>query len=356
MGFFGDVIDNVGTALNLGEFGISEAIAGGNKTSNTGRVAYQNSVVSPVTAAPYAKAISQVNGGGGGTGPVVDDGSGGGGGGGYAGGNAVAAKAAAAKKALQLNVQGAQAGSKQAARDTANKYRTDVQSFLDTTEAKQNQINTDRTGAKLNNIRTIASIVNAVRNGLKSGGVTLANMNASDSSASDALARAYAKEGNGQTADANNDYTLADNALVGQQALLDRSKQDSLGNFDSFRDTEIGRIRGDLTNKLQGFDAAAQADGGGGVDMGIVDQVIAEAISQLSQVDQMKQQRLGGIQGKTADQIAADAQGMNTAGAAGSTPFTAGEGGIDLTTQDPAAENTTNPIAIKRKDTATALA
>ena len=71
MGFFGDVIDNVGTALNLGEFGISEAIAGGNKTSNTGRVAYQNSVVSPVTAAPYAKAISQVNGGGGGTGPVV---------------------------------------------------------------------------------------------------------------------------------------------------------------------------------------------------------------------------------------------------------------------------------------------
>ena len=355
MGFFGDVIDNVGTALNLPEFGISEAVASGNKTSNTGRIGYTNSIVSPVTAAPYAKATAG-SGGAVGNGPetIVDDGSGGGAG--YAGGNAVAAKAAAAKKALQLNVQGAQAGSKQAARDTANKYRTDVQSFLDTTEAKQNQINTDRTGAKLNNIRTIASIVNAVRNGLKSGGVTLANMNASDSSATDALARAYAKEGNGQTADANNDYTLADNALVGQQALLDRSKQDSLGNFDSFRDTEIGRIRGDLTNKLQGFDAAAQADGaGGGVDMGIVDQVIAEAISQLSQVDQMKQQRLGGIQGKTADQIAADAQGMNTAGAAGSTPFTAGEGGIDLTTQDPAAENTTNPIAIKRKDTATAL-
>lgn len=40
MGFWGDVVDNVGTALNLPEFGMSEHIAGGNKTSNTGRIKY----------------------------------------------------------------------------------------------------------------------------------------------------------------------------------------------------------------------------------------------------------------------------------------------------------------------------
>jgi len=40
MGFWGDLVDNIGTALNLPEFGMSEHIAGGNKTSNTGRIKY----------------------------------------------------------------------------------------------------------------------------------------------------------------------------------------------------------------------------------------------------------------------------------------------------------------------------
>lgn len=40
MGFFGDVVDNIGTKLNLPEMGISESITGGKATSNTGNKDY----------------------------------------------------------------------------------------------------------------------------------------------------------------------------------------------------------------------------------------------------------------------------------------------------------------------------
>ena len=40
MGFFGDVIDNVGTFFNAPELGLSESATGGKATSNTGRVQY----------------------------------------------------------------------------------------------------------------------------------------------------------------------------------------------------------------------------------------------------------------------------------------------------------------------------
>ena len=40
MAFFGNIVDKVGTALNLPEFGISETLSGGKKTTNTGRIDY----------------------------------------------------------------------------------------------------------------------------------------------------------------------------------------------------------------------------------------------------------------------------------------------------------------------------
>ena len=42
MAFWGNIVDNVGTALNLPEVGLSEWLAGGNKTDNTGRIDFSS--------------------------------------------------------------------------------------------------------------------------------------------------------------------------------------------------------------------------------------------------------------------------------------------------------------------------
>lgn len=65
--WFADVLDNVGTALNLPEFGLSETVNKGNATANTGRVAYDPSLTSGATLQPYLSALGssgQASGGG----------------------------------------------------------------------------------------------------------------------------------------------------------------------------------------------------------------------------------------------------------------------------------------------------
>lgn len=62
MSFLGDVLDNVGTAFNLPEFGLSEHLAGGNKTVNTGRVDYTPTggiIGTPTSQAAYNNALKQ---------------------------------------------------------------------------------------------------------------------------------------------------------------------------------------------------------------------------------------------------------------------------------------------------------
>lgn len=223
----------------------------------------------------------------------------------------------------------------QSATDTGNKYRNDVLGFLGNIEGQQNTINSGQTNNALNLRRAMSSIANTIRTGLRSGGVSLANMNATDSGAADALARAYAETGNKQVGGATNEAAIAGQDLQQQQGLLDRQKNEGLQGFDAFKQAEISRIRGDVTSKLQALDATGQAQGvNGGVDMSIVDQVIQDAISQLAAVDQTKDTRLGGVAAFTPDQVNAKAAAMDQLGQGGASPFTTGQEGITLTGQD----------------------
>lgn len=277
---------------------------------------------------------------------------------------ATAAKAAATRRNIQTTQQGYTDAANQSATDVRNKYQGDVQKFLATIQNGQDDINSGMANNALNLRRSMSNIAGGIRQGIKSGGVQLANMNATDSGAADAMARAYATMGNQQAGDANNEAALKEAELSTQQVKLARDRDEGVAGFDREREAEVSRIRGDLRNKLALLDAQGAAEGvNGAVDMGIVDRVINQAVAQLAAVDQMRNQRLGGVQALDKAGANAKAAEMDAAGMEGTSPFSAGNEGIAFgvggespmgaaTSQLPqyARDENGNLIAIPKKD------
>lgn len=257
----------------------------------------------------------------------------------------------AIRRNLAVSQSGAEAGARQSVTDTAAGYDSASSDFLSKIRTGQEDINTGRTNNALGLRRTISNIANGIRQGLRSGGVTLANMNASDSGAAEAMARAYADTGNAQWMDANNQAELKNQELETGQVRLNRDKEEGLRRLSEYVPRETGRIRGDLFNKLQVLDTQAQNSGvAGAVDMGIVERVIAEAIAQLSQVDARRNAGLGEVRGLTADEINQKAAQMDIAGMNGVSPFAIPEGAsLSMAGGGQGAPISQLPIFVKRR-------
>ena len=277
---------------------------------------------------------------------------------------ATAAKAEATRRNIQTTQNGYVDAANQQGTDVRNKYQSDVQKFLATIQNGQDDINGGMANNALNLRRSMSNIAGGIRQGIKSGGVQLANMNATDSGAADAMARAYATMGNQQAGDANNEAALKEAELTTSQVKLNRDRDEGVAGFDREREAEVSRIRGDLRNKLAVLDAQGAAEGvNGAVDMGIVDRVIGQAVAQLAAVDQMRNQRLGGVRALDKAGANVKAAEMDAAGMEGTSPFSAGNEGIAFgvggespmgaaTSQLPqyARDENGNLIAVPKKD------
>lgn len=210
------------------------------------------------------------------------------------------------------------AGAQTGARDVVNGQRNATEEFLNGIRTGQEGINTSAANNQLNLRQSMNSIVNGLQTGIRSGGVSLANMNASDSGAADAMARAWAKVGNNQAAGVTGEAAAVDEDLQRQQGALQLSKEQGERRLDTTRDTEVNRVRNDLGSKLQLLRAQADAEGvGDAVDTGAVDRVVAEAIAQLAGIDQMRSQGLGTVRATTAQEAAAEAARLDALGQAG---------------------------------------
>lgn len=242
---------------------------------------------------------------------------------------ATAAKAEQTRRNVQTTQTGYQDAASQQATDVRNKYQNDVQKFLATIQNGQDDINSGKANTALNLRRSMSNIAGGIRQGIKSGGVQLANMNATDSGAADAMARAYATMGNQQAGDANNEAALKFGELDTTQVKLNRDRDEGVQGFDREREAEVSRIRGDLRNKLAALDAQAAAEGvNGAVNMGIVDAVVNQAVAQLAAVDKMRQQRIAGVKALGMNEVNQRAAEMDQAGMEGTSPFSAGNEGI----------------------------
>lgn len=298
-----------------------------------------------------------------GTGAVLGDNTiytgGGGGGGTYTGPSAAQIAAAQAESNRIANASrnrdtsrdNTVAGGQTVLGGKASEYDVNNRNFVNGIIDSQNTINTGRANNQLNLRRSMSSIASGVRQGLRSGGVQLANMGASDSGAAQAMAAAYAKEGNAQTNDANSQAYMVDQGLNDQQAIVTRNKDNGMSDFQTWKNNETSRIGNGLRSDLNTLNAQAQADGISGVDMGIVDQLIGNALSQMAAVDARSQQALAGVAGLTPEQASAKAAQLDLAGAVGSNPFSTGNVDMfDNANQSPSGAPITQiPLTVNRR-------
>lgn len=228
---------------------------------------------------------------------------------------------------LQVSQDSAVSGARQGVNDTALSYKNSSNEFLNGIQTGQEAINQQGVNNALNLRRAISSIGQNIKTGLRSGGVTLANMNASDSGASDALARAYAENGALQFSDANNEAGLTEQQIGLDQLKLNKDKEMGVTRLNDFTTNETARIRSDLFDKLNILNTQANNDGAGGIiNTSLADQIVAEALAKLQETDAQRNSTLGGVKGLTREEINALAMQKEQAGLVGTNPFAVPEG------------------------------
>jgi hypothetical protein len=254
--------------------------------------------------------------------------------------SAAAAAASAAKAAHDAGIQnyiddGTQRAQNDAASATGTattNYNNQALNLLDTSRQGQNTINAARTGIAQNQIQSVKSLVNNIRQGLQSGAVRLGNSNALDSSAAGAVARIESQYGNDQTNVINNEAANKNNEQDIAQGNLGIQEAEGKRTLDSFKSTSIEQIGRDLQNQLLNIDQYAGLQGmTGHVDIaGLKSRAVADAQGKLAGVDQYLQNGMSGINPLGADAVAQKAYQLNNAGVVPSGP------GLSYQLQQPA--------------------
>ena len=203
-------------------------------------------------------------------------------------------------------------------RDIGDEYDVNVRNFLNSMGDQQGEINQGSAQNQLNLRQSMSNIIKGIQTGVRSGGVALAGVNASDSGASEALARAYAQSGNQQTGEARGSAADQFAELQRSQGVLDRTKDEGFADQDVWKTTETNRVKTQLSGELQALAAEAQGKGINGViDTESVNGIVQNALARLQQIDQGNAKRKAGIRADTADQSIGKAVQMEQAGATG---------------------------------------
>lgn len=219
------------------------------------------------------------------------------------------------------SAQGYRSGAQTSLRDVKNEYGQKSRNFTNQIKDSQSEINREKANNQLNLRQSMQNIIRGLQTGIRSGGVALAGMNAMDSGAAKALARAYSEVGNQQTGEARGLAADEFAELQRSQGALDRTREEGLSDLDVWADTETQRVESDLSNKLQTLEAQARAEGlNGVVNTDMVDKVVSDAIAQLAQIDQTRTQGLSGVNAWSPDRVMQEALQLEQAGQVGN-PF-----------------------------------
>lgn len=232
---------------------------------------------------------------------------------------AAAAKAAADAKNLGYindQVSGAEAGGMNSGSVAGSTYNTQGLNLVDQLRQGQTGINQSRQGIAMDQINSVKSLVDTIKQGLHGSAVSLGNSNALDSSAADAVSRIYANYGNEQRNVINNDAAVKNQSQDVAQTNLGIQKDEGVRNLSTYRDTVLDQIANDTQQKLSAIDGIAQLEGlSGKVDInGIKQQVIQNAQQKIADADTYIQNQLGGINPTSADDIAKNAYALANAG------------------------------------------
>jgi hypothetical protein len=227
-----------------------------------------------------------------------------------------------------------------AAGATASGLQNSILDLVDSLRSGQTSIDNRGVNNDLARQRGVADINAAVNRGIQSGGVTLANKNATDSSAAGAIARAYGQIGQRQLSDVGNQYELENQDISLAQQDLDTQRAAGLRRIDSGKQQAVNSIVTDARNSLAQLDAAM-------ANASLPDRIAIDAeknnirnqvLQTLSQYDGQLQQGVNGVQAMNGDARQAEATRRNQLGQAPEASF-------DYTTDTPVELQGTGPSA-----------
>jgi hypothetical protein len=227
-----------------------------------------------------------------------------------------------ARSAAAIAQGGFQNEARNAGQNAAFEYGNKARDLATGIRTGQNAVNEGMATNALNLRRGMADVAEGVRTGLRNGGIMVASMNAGNSSATEAIARAMARRGNNQAADINNQSALELQGLQGDQAEINRQESEGMQSLRAWRDLQTRTISDNLWKNLQDLDfRTAEQGAGGAVDMGARDRIIAEAQAALNEIDNTTNAALGAVNPYGQDQIQQRATEMEAAGIPTTNPF-----------------------------------
>lgn len=196
-------------------------------------------------------------------------------------------------------------------------------SIFSTAKTGQNTINASRDNVELNRLNGVQDITDYVRNGLTSGANVIGNMGAGESSAEDALSRAYTTQGGQKARNVGNQAFIANHTIDANQQNLNDQTTSSVADLHRQRDEQIATIGSQARQQLAALDS--QAVGLSLPDRIQVDQekqkIIDSATNALSGVDSWLNGQLAGVTPEDQATISKNANALKLGGTAGTNPF-----------------------------------
>lgn len=220
-----------------------------------------------------------------------------------------------------------------------SEYGSSILNWLSNQTTGQKSIDTQAQKNQLAKMQGVNGILAMVGQGIQSGGVTLANRNAGDSSGAEAIARAYGQLGNQQMANVGNQYQLGQTDVQNSQDTFTAQQQLGLKNLEFEKQKGINNIVMSTNEKL----AAIQADRAAAslpqrLQLDQAEQQIrSQAVQALQQYDQQLSGGVSAIKPMGADQVRAGAATMASAG------YDLGNNAFNYTTEAPAQFQNTGP-------------
>lgn len=258
----------------------------------------------------------------------------------YAGSGSSGSNTNALAQGFNTQKQNIYGSAQDAARNAGIGYKGSILDFVDSLRTGQQQIDNRGINNELAKQRGTSSVLDMVGRGIRSGGVMLANRNASDSSAAGALSRAYGDIGRRNLSQVGNEYELENREIGLMQGNLDAQRASGMRKLSDSKEQIVGNIVQEARNALAQLDAS-MANASLPERIAIENEKEAirqQVLGELSQFDQMLASETDNIRPMEGNARIAEATRLNTAGAAPSNMF-------NFDSEVPAQFQNTGPFA-----------
>jgi hypothetical protein len=212
--------------------------------------------------------------------------------------------------------------------------------FIDSLRGAQGKVDESAVQNELARRQGATGVMGMVGRGINSAAVTLNNDNAGDSSAGDAVARAYGDIGRRQMSTIGNQYAQGQRAVDMQQADVDTQRASGIRHINDSKTQVVNSIVSDARNSLAALDAAmANASLPDRINIeNEKNNVKTQVMSKLAQYDAELTNGANGIAATSPDARKSTAYSLAQAGVAPENAF-------DYTAEQPADLKQTGPFA-----------